>query len=595
MTNQIVPSPTAKTNLATKSASTVDMPSKEEIRAVRGFMATFEKAIKSYSLYPKTHTISKNLLSGLENSLTNFFDISPDLKLDVEKDRVCYKTVEVYRSGGREDYLVTPFFRDGILWIEFGKGTTTVELSFLLGLLNDCRALTDESEGDLVTALWKENLQHINYEAADVFWETEPRLDFSHFHVTGPSEEAPHDTSDLRPGDAAGDPAGGSGDAGKPSTVSIASNEIKRSLMQLTADEQDNLKKLIEDEEHRNRNEDILDMLLIVLEDEAEEAEFGKILELLVQEFENILLHGEFQLAVKILSHLKNLYGTNDALKIWRDPLIDQYFDTISKSEFLETLRAYLPEFKIVEPSRIRIFRQVLLMLRPSAVLALGPLLSEALSTPLRLRLMEAIGVLSKQDLKPLSQLLKAPDDQMVRQLVTVVGHLDGKHPQRLLLDMARHSCLDVRREALKQLLRRAGCVHRSFFFMLEDSSAAIRHEILSRLASERTRISEDSLLEYLHQKVFHVSDFDHILACYIALGKCGSSHSIPFLKTTLENWSWWEMFNIRRSPHRRGAALALSELNLDEADKILQQAARSIFPPLKRAAHGVISGRRSK
>lgn len=86
MTNQIVPSPTAKTNPPTKSESTVDTPSKEELEAVRRFLATFEKAIKSYSLYPETHSISKNLLSGLENSLTIFFDILPDLKLEVEKD-----------------------------------------------------------------------------------------------------------------------------------------------------------------------------------------------------------------------------------------------------------------------------------------------------------------------------------------------------------------------------------------------------------------------------------------------------------------------------------------------------------------------------
>lgn len=56
-----------------------------------------------------------------------------------------------------------------------------------------------------------------------------------------------------------------------------------------------------------------LDLLLIVLEDEAEEEEFGRILELLIQEFENILCHGEFQLAVKILDHLKKLH--NGALK----------------------------------------------------------------------------------------------------------------------------------------------------------------------------------------------------------------------------------------------------------------------------------------
>jgi hypothetical protein len=591
--NQIVQSLAVKTLRLSGSESVTDEPSKEEQQAIRGFMAAFERAIKSYSLYPGTHTISENLLSGLENSLATFFHTCPDLKLDIEKDRICYKTIEVYHKNGKEDYLATPLFRDGIIWIEFRKGTTAAELSILLGLLNDYRAITDESEGDLVTALWKKNLAHISYEAAEVFWETEPKLDFSHFKVSGSSEETSHGPADLRSDSAVGKPPAGSEDAGKPSTISLTATEVKRSLMQLSAAENEKLQKLIREEEKRDRSEDILDMLLIVLEDENDEKEFGKILELLVQEFENILIYGEFHLAAKLLGHLKEMLGRDPTKKLWRDPMIDQYLDTVSETEFLEALKTCLPKFKSEDSTQLKLLRHVLLMLRPKAVLALGPLLSEAMATPLRLRLMEAIGILSKQDLSPLNQLLKLPDDQMVRHLATIIGHLEGKNPQRLLLNLTRHPSLDVRREVLRQLLKRTGFVQKPFFFLLEDSNPAIRREILSRLASKRMHTSEDSLLEYLSQKEFQISDFDHILACYIALGKCGSSRSIPFLKETLEEWSWWEIFSFSKSPHRRGAALALSELNLAEADKTLDEAAGSFFPPIKRAARGIRPGGR--
>jgi hypothetical protein len=591
--NQTPQPPTVKTSDPSTSEAAKDAPSPEALKAVRGFMAAFANAVKSYSLYPETHTISEKLLSGLDLSLTNFFQISPDLKLDIEKERICFKGVEVHRQSGREDYLVTPFFRDGILWIEFRKGATAAELSFLLGMLSEYRTLTDESEGDLVTALWKKNLSHIHYEAADVFWETEPKLDFSHFRVSGSSDEKSHTPSGSKHGSDAGNPQDGSGDAGNQSTVSIDSTAVKPSLMQLTPAENEILQKLIFDEEHRNRSEDVLDVLLIILEDENEKDEFGHILELLVQEFENFLRHGEFQFALKLFDHLNKLPDRDAAAKIWREPLIDHYFQSVSDSEVLEVLEDYLPDFKSEDPSRLKIFRQVLRMLRPKAVLTLGPLLPEISSAAVRHRLMEVIGILSRQDLNPLSQLLKAPDDLMVQQLVTIVGHLDGKDPQRLLLDMARHPSLDVRREALKQLLKRNGRVQRSFFFLLEDPSEIIRREILSRLASERNRASEDPLLEYLDQKASNISDSDHILACYSALGKCGSSRSIPYLRATLEERSWWEIFDIGGSPHRRGAAVALAELKIPEADKILLQATRSFFPHIKRAARSAISGRR--
>lgn len=593
MANQIQQSIAVKTSQSSRSETKNDSPSSEALKAVRGFMAAFAKAVKNYSLYPKTHTISENLVSGLKNILTNIFQTSPDLKLDIEKERICYKGIEVYQRNGGEDYLITPFFRDGIIWIEFRKGITTAELSFLLSMLNEYRTLPDESEGDLVTALWKKNLPHIHYEAEDVFWETAPRLDFSHFRTSESSSEKSHGPPGLRNGSAAGKQQDRAGDDGIQSTVSIVSTEDKRSLMQLTPGEAEILQKLIIEEEHRNRSEDVLDVLLVILEDEDEKEEFSNILELLVQEFENILLHGEFQLAVKILDFLKKLSDGYAAKKIWRDPLIDQYFESVSDSEVLEALEAYLPDFKSEDATRLKIFRQVLLMLHPKAVLSLGPLLSKISSAALQRRLMEAIGILSKQDLNPLSQLLKEPDGVMVQRLVTIIGHLDGKDPHRLLHDMARHPSLDVRREALNQLLKRNGCVKRSFFFLLEDSSDIIRLEILSRLASERNKTSENPLLEYLKQKAFKISDYNHILACYTALGKCGSSRSLPFLKATLEEWSWWEIFNIHGSPHRRGAAVALAELKIPEADKILLQATRSFFPHIKRAARSAISGRR--
>jgi hypothetical protein len=591
--NQKVQSPAVKTSHFSSTETTQDNPSNEVLEAVRGFLAAFSKAAKSFSLYPATHVISENLLSGLVNSLTNFFQLCPELKLTIDKDRISYKEIDVYQSNGREDFVVAPLFRDGIILIEFRKGITAPELSFLLDKLHEYRTISDESEGDLVTALWQKNLPHIHYEAADVFWETQPRLDFSHFDGSDSSKELQPGPSGLRHSNADGEQQSGSEDTKNPSTLSIISKDVKRSLIPLTPSEKKQLQNLINEEEHRNRSEDILDLLLIILEDEAEEEELNSILELLVQEFEYILRHGEFQLAVKILNHLRKLSDKDPSDKTRRDLLIDQYFERVSDAEFLEVLKSYLAEFESDDATRLKVFRQVLLMLRPKAVLTLGPLLSEVSSAALRRRLMEAIGVLSKQDLKPLRQLLKVPDEQMVKRLVTIVGHLDGKDPQRLLLDMAHHPSLDVRKEALKQLLNRNGCVQRSFFFLLEDSSDVIRREILHRLASERNPRSEDPLLEYLGQKVFKVSTNDHILACYEALGKCGSTRSIPLLKATLEERSWWEIFNLAGSPHRRGAALALAALNNPEADKILMQASRSLFPPIKRAARRAISGRR--
>ena len=555
--------------------------------------------LKTPPLYPKEHAISKNLLRVFENSLANFFQTSPVLRLDIEKERICYKGIEIYHPKGKEDFLVTPFFRDGIIWIEFTKGVLKTELSFLLHILNEYRTLKDESEGDLATALWKENLQHVHYEASEVYWETDPKLDFSHFNVSGPSKEVMPGEIMPGPTDTGGAGVGrkqqeGSEDSGGQATVSIVAAHDRPDLMRITASEKKTIQKMIIEDERRNRTEDVLDVLLILLEDQVETEAFNDILEILTYEFETILLHGEFRLAVKMFSHLKKLSDMYADPKSWQAPLLDQFFETVSDPELHEGLTAYLPKIKSEDVSQLKAVRLVLAMMRPNAVLTLGPLLSEVSSVTVRQRLMEAIAILSKQDLDPLAQLLKLPDEMLIQQMVIILGHLDGEQSHKLLLNMAHHSSLRVRRESLKQLFKRSGKVQQSFFFLLEDPSDIIRRDILNRLAAERNRLSEDLLLKYLNEKEYNISDRDHVLGCYRALGRCGSLRSVPFLKETLVGRPWIGIFRLGQSLHRRGAAMALSELGTPETQEVLQQAARSFFPQIKRAARSAFLGKRA-
>jgi hypothetical protein len=122
LATQIAQSPAVKTSHPSSTETTQDAPPKEVLEAVRGFLAAFSKTAKSYSLYPATHIISENILSGLLNSLTNFFQLCPELKLDIDKDRISYKEIEVYLRIGREDFLVTPFSVTGSFGLSLERG-----------------------------------------------------------------------------------------------------------------------------------------------------------------------------------------------------------------------------------------------------------------------------------------------------------------------------------------------------------------------------------------------------------------------------------------------------------------------------------------
>lgn len=564
----------------------------KEIDAVRNCMVVFAIAAKNYCLYPNDHTITEILLRRFNNSLANFFQISSILKLDIEKKRILFKGVEVYHSNEREDHLVTPFFRDGITWIEFNEGVKNAELSSLLQSLNDYRILKVESEGDLVTALWKQELPHIDYEATEIYWENEPKLDFSQYYVAGASNEKTQDP--LSSGGSGSGQAQheGAENAGDQAVIRIASAEEVEDLAQKTSGEKEKVQQMIMEDEKRNHTEDILDVLLILLEDENESEAFGSILEILTHEFETILNHGEYHLALKLCNHLRKLSRSKSAKESWQGPMLDKFFETVSEPELLSGLNIQVSKLKSGDTSRLKILRQVLTMLRPKVVHTLGLLLSDVSSSEVRRILMEVIVILSKQDMAPLAELLKRPDEMLSKQLVIILGHLNNEQSHKMLLNQARHPSSRVRREALKQLLKSNGKVQPSFFFLIEDPSDSIRFEILNRLAAERDRGSESLLLKYLSEKAYTVLDRGHIMGCYKALGRCGSLRSLAYLKAALLEISWVEIFNKGESLHRLGAAVALSELGLPETDEILQKAASSYFSQIKRAAQSVSFGK---
>jgi len=176
--------------------------------------------------------------------------------------------------------------------------------------------------------------------------------------------------------------------------------------------------------------------------------------------------------------------------------------------------------------------------------------------------------------------LLDSPEEFMVQKLVRVLGYLkDGKSTQ-LLLRMTHHSSEKVRKQAVIELFARGQHFIKHLFPLIEDPSQSVRRLILDQLGREKNRSVEALLLDYLEQARFKITDHQHLIACYRALGLCGSSDSIPFLRSLLFNRKW--ILDFGRSVHRKGAVVALVSLGTEEAKELLHKASRSLFPSVR-------------
>jgi len=198
---------------------------------------------------------------------------------------------------------------------------------------------------------------------------------------------------------------------------------------------------------------------------------------------------------------------------------------------------------------------------------------------------------LTSRNLKPFEELLDTAEEDLVHRLVPLLGRMDDERSAPILVKMAHHPWERVRKGALRALMARDLWVPKKVISLMDDKSSLIRQLLIKYMGSRRSEVAEGLLLDYLRNRRFPNRDNEHLLACFRALGRCGTVRSIPFLQDTLLRGGWISRF--RASARRQGAAIALMELGTEQAKQVLDEASRSRYPAIRSAAQAAIQKQR--
>ena len=497
-----------------------------------------------------------------------------NLRFEIEKDRLTLQGEVILTEPPEDGNLPFTLFRDGIQWLEFQEGIDTKEVEEFLRILNKYRVLTDEPEGDLVTAFWEGGLQHIQVEVVDFFWEAEPEADFE----IPPAKE---DVDSLL-----------SAEEEQETSEQEPVVLIDPATLELTPEEEAELQEMVRLEEKRDPTADYLNALLDSLLELREKENFDPILESLEEEFHDSLARKDFEVTLKILKSLDHVRHICESETTWAIPIIDNFFFTASSSQSLRPLQAAWSE---MGAGQIKKIKEILLVLQPEAIHTLGSMLIQTPSLRLQQMLTEVILSLASRDLRPLEAMLDRPEEDLVQKLVLVVSSVGGERPIQILAKMVHHSSARVRQAAVKGLLRRGPASIEELLHLIEDEDESVRRLIWHYMGKERNEVSETLLLQYLEKGKIQGSDDKHIIACFRTLGRCGSPRSIPFLRQTLLGRTW--LPDLRSSAYRQGAALALQAMRIKGAQQVLEDASRSLKPGVRRIAKKVMQdqGHQSK
>jgi len=554
------------TNIQTKIDPSPLSP--RELQAARHVVSLFLTALKNRAMYPAEHAVSRKFLANVHGGLQSHLSNHDALRIYVIKDGFQYKGESIYQES--EAGLAFSLFGDGITWLEFQPGIQIEEVDALLQVLNQYKEKREEAEGDVATALWDLNLPHLRYEATDVLWEADGIIDLARLNRAAHVGSA---IQDERPAENA------------PPFLAMPESSPDTDLCVLSGEEQQIIRRLVAAEEVKGSDDDALDILFIILREQKDQEDFKTALSLLREEFYRFLLAGQLRLAVKLLEGLRLTAMSDEPENPWVAPRLADFFTTILTPDQLPELQALLASVDAKQPQALAWLRDFFLLLPPTAVATLAPLLEMALAAPVQQVVIDAIKHMAAEDPLPLEKLLaKAPEGLLAR-LLPIIGGRDDEKPAKILVKFLRHHASTVRRAALGTLAVANPRDARDFFFLIDDPDPAIRDMVVDFLGRERSPGNERLLLDYLARRGAKLIDQQQVEACYRALGRCGSSLSLPFLEQVLLGRGWNFIWGFGKAVHRRAAAQALGQLMLSEGEAALSKAAHSLFPAVRKAA----------
>jgi hypothetical protein len=544
--------------LETETQTHKKEPVENGLIQVRQVLNALNGAYKKILLYPPEHVIYQNALESLKNKLDIFLERHQTLLLTIDQNKICYDGEVVHEGSMNEENPAFIFFRDGIYLLELLKSIETWEVHLLLEILKKNQVLTEEAENDVVTALWEAGLPSLRYEAEDVGFDTSEEFEIPELGGIESSEEPPDQTVDE--------------DDGTEYTLSSQALIYDWNLQEITPDDREHLYNMIVEEEEWERVEYVIYILLYILQQQTQPDDFSEVMAFMIQELREALKDHKYQSVYNTLEILnKNLEAQKDR-NHWSIPLVKDFFSSLSEKSFLDVLQDDLKEIARCSSDDLDYLKRSLLMLNANAIETLGPMLLKTEANRVKKLLMTVIGIMGEREFESFEKLLSSSDTKLVKMLVHVMGFMKSNLSFNRLLKLLHHTSADIRKQSLKAIFIRKSDRIKDISWLLDDPDEDVQKLFLRYLGQQRNLEAEKLLLDYLKKHRIRAGSKRPLFAAYIALGKCGSDKSLPFLKKDLFFLPFMGILRSKKSLRRQAAIYALNELNTEKAKSLLER-----------------------
>ena len=522
---------------------------------VEELLTLITKALRAVQLYLPNNPVYQRALENVRVACRNLWQATGDLTLDVDESLLRWEGHVVYRQDQKNESIAWTLFKDGVRSVTLRPQVEDTEIVRFLQVLHQARTLQADAPDDLLTLLWQEDFQYLNYTFREL------TLDVS---LPSTSEEM---------------------DSSAPTAVDVQQQVQQEAPPQrevVSVDEFDTTLYFLEDHEigylqsevEREYSQDLRHNVLSLLFDLLELQPFGTVRAELISIIENfipyLLAAGDFHSVSYILRELGVvLQRARDLIPEHRQAL-KAIPARLSQPEALAQLLQSLDEATVhpTEAELGELFKE----LEPAALVTLAGWVERLANQEVKTLVKRSAERLATQNPAEVLQALASPDPATVLEMVRLAGRLrlaGAPEGMERLLDGGDHVLKLAVVDALTSIASPTAL--RLLERCVEDSERDARISAVRFLSSRGHRGAFQRIEAAVTGNKLRQADLTEKMAFFEAYGAMAGPAGVPVLEKILIQRGLLGRREVAET--RACAAMALGKTRSAEARAVLERA----------------------
>ena len=533
---------------------------------VEELLQILSKGIRATQLYLPNNPVYQRAVDNIRASFRQIWQATDDLVFDVGETELRWEDHVVYNQEQRGESIAWTLYKDGVRSLAFKPGVEEAEIVSFLGVLQRARSLQADAADDLLTLLWAQDFQFVNYTFRELASENAVPIEAGDTITSAPPTDVRHAVEEEAPPKREG-------------LVSI--DDFDTTLYFLEDTEVEYLKKDVEREYAQDLRRNVLSMLFDLLELQT----YGTVRAELISIVENFIPYllgaADFRSVAMILRETRAILQRARELIPEHRQALENLPTRLSQSDSLSQLLQALDESAVhpTEEDLSELFQE----LRPEALSTLMVWVAKLHDAYVRDLVQGAAAQLAQANPAEVLKALASQDGAAQLEMVKLAGRLKlpgaPEGMERLLGSEDRGLKLAVI-EALTAISSPSAM--RLLEKAIDDADRDVRIAAVRFLGSRGYRNAAGRIESMVTGSKLRNADLTEKMTFFEAFGAIVGAKGVPALEKMLAAKG---LLGRKEDPETRAcAAMALGKVRTPEARAVLERAAQDKEPLVRNA-----------